>query len=296
MSFVHHSSCPVCASENLNTILLGKDFSVSKEEYSVLECKDCAFAFTQNAPDKTTIGKYYKSDDYVSHSDTNKGLFFKAYHIVRSIMLGKKAKLVEKSTGLKTGKILDVGCGTGYFPNKLQSKGWDVVGIEQDESTRDYAKEKFSIDVRDTNAFDGFEKNTFDVITLWHVLEHIHDLKASVERYNKLLKPNGVLIVAVPNYQCFEATVYGKYWAGWDIPIHLWHFSINAMRTLMRKGDFEVSAIQTMPFDPFYISLLSEKYRKGNALRGLIIGTMAMLAGILKKSKSSSLIYVMKKA
>lgn len=294
MSTIHLSNCPVCGSSGVETYILGKDFSVSKEEYSVVRCNDCHLAFTQNAPDKDSIGPYYKSEDYVSHSDTKKGLFFKAYHAVRSIMLKRKARLIQKSTGKTTGKILDVGCGTGYFPNTMKEKGWEVLGIEQDDETRKYAIEKFQFQAEAPEALAKLEAGSFDCITLWHVLEHLHELNTSVEQYQKLLKPDGVLIVAVPNYECFEAQLYEKYWAGWDIPIHLWHFSIKSMKTLMNQHGFNVTKIKGMPFDPFYISLISEKYRKGNAVRGLFFGFISMLAGLLKKSKSSSLIYVMK--
>jgi 2-polyprenyl-3-methyl-5-hydroxy-6-metoxy-1,4-benzoquinol methylase len=296
MSNVHLSSCPICGSNSTETYLLGKDFSVSKEEYSVLKCTDCSFAFTQNAPDKAHIGKYYKSEDYVSHSDTKKGLFFKAYHMVRSIMLKRKAKLIQKHTGKTKGKILDVGCGTGYFPSTMKEHGWDVLGIEQDDETRQYAIDKFQIEAKGPDSIKELEEGSFDCITLWHVLEHLHDLNESVEQYYKLLKPEGVLIIAVPNHECFEAKIYEKYWAGWDIPIHLWHFSIQSMKKLMSKHNFSVSAIKGMPFDPFYISLISEKYRKGNSIRGLFMGFLAMLAGLISKPKSSSLIYIIRKS
>jgi len=295
MTFINIKNCPVCEKENSTVILLGKDYSTSKEEFPISKCNNCGFVFTQNIPDEESIGKYYNNANYVSHSNTKKGLFFKVYHLVRSFMLKQKCKLVIKETKKTKGKILDVGSATGYFLNEMKLNGWEIEGIEQDENAIALGKEKFNIDANPPSHINSFENNSFDCITLWHVLEHVHQLSATVSNLNKLLKPEGVLIIAVPNHESYDANYYERYWAGWDIPIHLWHFSTKSMQDLMIKHNFEVVKKKTMPFDPFYVSLLSEKYKKGSGLIGLFIGLCSMVLGYFNINKSSSIIYVIKK-
>ena len=295
MTFINLKNCPVCEGNNSQVILLGKDYSTSKEEFPISKCSNCGFVFTQNAPNEENIGRYYNNANYVSHSDTNKGLFFKVYHKVRDYMLKQKSKLVIKETGKTNGNLLDIGSATGYFLNKMQNKGWAVNGIEQDENAIALGKEKFNVEAKSPEALFNIENNSLDCITLWHVLEHIHQLDKTLVKINQILKPGGVLIVAVPNHESFDANYYDKHWAGWDIPIHLWHFSTQSMNSLMDKHGFKVTKTKTMPFDPFYVSILSEKYKKGFAIKGLLVGFIAMVMGFLSIKKSSSIIYVIKK-
>lgn len=295
MAFINIKNCPVCEKENSTVILLGKDYSTTKEEFPISKCNNCGFVFTQNIPDEESIGKYYNSTNYVSHSNTKKGLFFKVYHLVRSFMLKQKSKLVIKETQKSKGNILDIGSATGYFLNEMKQKGWEIEGIEQDEQAIALGKEKFNIDANPPSYINNFENNYFDCITLWHVLEHVHQLSDTITNLHKILKPDGVLIIAVPNHESFDAKYYERYWAGWDIPIHLWHFSSKSMQDLMIKHNFEVTKMKTMPFDPFYVSLLSEKYQKNSGITGFFIGFWSMILGYLNIKKSSSIIYVIKK-
>jgi 2-polyprenyl-3-methyl-5-hydroxy-6-metoxy-1,4-benzoquinol methylase len=295
MGEINYKNCPVCESDKNKIHSVVRDYSVSKKEFSLVQCTSCSFIWTQNMPDEHSIGPFYKNTNYVSHSDTQKGLFFKTYHLVRNWMLKRKRNLIIQKSGLKKGKLLDIGSATGYFLNTMKQAGWEVEGIEQDTDAQQLAKEKFGIQSFFPNEIYNLPPQSYDVITLWHVLEHIHQLNDNLQQIHKLLKPNGVLIVAVPNHQSFDAVFYEKHWAGWDIPIHLWHFSVKSMHKLMDKHQFSIIQTKTLPFDHFYVSLLSEKYQKGNAFRALCIGLISMFWGFFNIKKSSSIIYIIKK-
>jgi 2-polyprenyl-3-methyl-5-hydroxy-6-metoxy-1,4-benzoquinol methylase len=293
MSKIIHKICPVCESSKLRSKFHGKDYSHSPENFEVLVCADCGFVFTQGVPDEKTIGKYYQSEDYVSHSDKQEGIFFKVYHLVRNYMLGRKRKLVEKNT--HKGRLLDLGCGTGYFLNEMKSHGWETVGIEQDAQARKFGNEKFGLNIKMPNHLFHLEKSSFDAITMWHVLEHVHDLTGYLQQLNAILKFNGVLYIAVPNHDSFDANYYKEHWAAWDLPIHLWHFTPHTIKKTLKQNGFNLSSIHSMPFDSFYVSILSEKYQKGNAIKGLWIGFLSFFKSLFNTKKASSVIYVFKK-
>ncbi|MBL56083.1 MAG: methyltransferase type 12 [Flavobacteriales bacterium] len=295
MDTIHHDKCIVCGSNDIQEKHSLKDHSHTGDHFTVSKCKNCGFHFTQNAPDSNSIGPYYKSENYVSHSDTQKGLFFKVYHAVRDYMLKKKRNLVNSVTGLKTGKLLDIGTGTGYFPNIMIQSGWKVEGVEQDEETRNYAASKFNFTIHDTPALYDLPKESFDAITMWHVLEHVHDLDGYLKKIYSILKDKGAFVVAVPNHTSFDQEHYKEFWAAWDIPIHLWHFNPATMSKLIERYGFKVEKIVPMPFDAAYVSMLSEEYKTGSKLPGLLKGIRFALKGKSKPEKCSSVIYVLKK-
>ena len=295
MGLTKHTNCQVCDSTDIIDVSILKDHSHTGETFPIVKCGNCDFHFTQNIPDAASIGTYYQSENYVSHSDTQKGLFFKVYHIVRDYMLKKKKKLVINSTGKKTGKLLDIGTGTGYFANTMIQAGWKVQGIEQDPETRNYAASKFNFQVHDTPTLYNLPDEYFDAITMWHVLEHVHDLKGYLKKIHSLLADNGTFVVAVPNHTSFDADYYKSFWAAWDIPIHLWHFNPSTMKKLMEENHFELVNLKPMPFDAAYVSMLSEQYSSGKKLPGLFKGIKFALKGKFNPEKCSSVTYVMKK-
>ena len=296
MGSIHHNNCAVCGSINIQEKYTIKDHSHTGEKFSLAVCNDCKFHFTQNIPDSESIGPYYKSENYVSHSDTQKGLFFKVYHAVRNYMLNKKKNIILSATALNSGKLLDIGTGTGYFPNIMNQYGWEVEGVEQDETTRNNAISKFQFKIHDTSKFYKLPVESYDAITMWHVLEHVHDLDGYLKKINSILKPNGAFIVAVPNHTSYDQEYYKEYWAAWDIPIHLWHFNPSTMKKLMVKYEFKVEQIIPMPFDAAYVSMLSEQYKSGNKLPGLLKGIKFALKGKSNPEKCSSIIYIIKKS
>ncbi len=297
MSKIHHDKCPVCGSNNFSPFIESNDFSTSHEDYNICKCTDCSFAFTQDIPNQENIGSYYKSENYVSHSNTKKGMMFKIYHLVRNYMLKSKQKTVENNTGIKNGKILDIGTGTGFFSNQMQKAGWDVSAIEQDKDAREFAKREFNLDVLPPSDFYNLNEKSFDVVSMWHVLEHVHDLDGYLKTIHKILSENGHFVAAVPNYKSYDAKHYKKYWAAYDLPIHLWHFSPSSIKLLVEKYGFKLVAKKGMPFDSFYVSMLSETY-KGSSLgfvRGAFHGFISWIKSLSNTDNYSSVIYIFKK-
>jgi len=294
MAIFKIDQCPVCGSNQFKPFITCNDFFVSGEQFEIRECNDCGFKFTVNAEDEENIGRYYQSEEYISHSNTSKGLINAVYHRVRNYMLGRKRRLVEKATGLKTGRLLDVGTGTGFFLNEMKKNGWQVSGTEKSDDTRDFAKKEFGVEIGEPEQLFQFKNESFDAITLWHVLEHVHRLDENMQTFGKLLNPAGKLIIAVPNHTSYDARHYKQFWAAWDVPRHLWHFGPEQMKLFGEKYGFQLQSLHTMPFDSFYVSLLSEKYKisKLALFKGLMHGKISWLNSLANKKRCSSVIYV----
>lgn len=284
--------CPVCGSESQHPFLEAEDHNVSNDLFKIVECKDCSFRFTSPIPTEETIGDYYKSDNYVSHSGTKKGLVNRVYHIVRSRAIKQKENLASKYTKDKT--ILDIGCGTGDFLGYCKAHNWNTMGLEPDVSARKIALEKNAIEAKNLSHLYEIEENTFDVISMWHVLEHVYNLNEDIEQYKKILKKQGTLMVAVPNCSSKDAEHYKASWAAYDLPIHLYHFRPENMKRLFSKHGMEVIEILPMKFDSYYISMVSEKYKRGNIFSGLINGFKSNFAANSKNNRYSSQIYIIK--
>ncbi|WP_217447735.1 class I SAM-dependent methyltransferase [Maribellus comscasis] len=286
--------CPVCGSENFSPFLKCIDHFVSGEEFQIKKCSSCGFKITEEIEDEENIGSYYQSDEYISHSNTSKGLVNSVYHRVRKYMLGQKRKLVEKISPEQKGSILDIGTGTGFFLNEMKQHGWQTTGTEKSTEARQFVKSEFNLDVFPTEQLFGFKENKFDVVTLWHVLEHIHQLDANMETFHKILKAKGKLIIAVPNNSSYDAEHYREYWAAYDVPRHIWHFTPEQMESFGKRFGFKLTEVHAMPFDSFYVSLLSEKYKKSKLalVKGIIHGTVSWFASSFKPGRCSSVIYV----
>ena len=192
------NACPVCGSTHLKRVMTCTDFYASGEQFELCSCEDCGFTFTQGVPVEAEIGKYYETPDYISHTDTRKGAMNNIYHYVRSYMLGRKARLVAKEAHRKTGRLLDIGTGTGYFSDTMVRRGWKVEAVEKSPQAREFAKTHFELEVKPESALKEFAPASFDVITLWHVMEHLESLNETWETLRELLTEKGVLIVAVP--------------------------------------------------------------------------------------------------
>ncbi len=289
--------CPVCDGEIFKTYLTCTDFFVSGEEFQIKQCNSCGFKITENIEDEENIGRYYQSEKYISHSNTTKGIVNSVYHSVRKYMLGRKRRLVEKTTGLRKGEILDVGTGTGFFLNEMKEFGWRVTGTEKSNDARDFAKKEFSLDNLLSEELFTLKEKSFDAITLWHVLEHIHQLNENMATFNNLLKNDGKLIIAVPNHDSSDAKHYKQFWAAFDVPRHIWHFAPKQMKIFGKKHGFKLTSLHSMPFDSFYVAMLSEKYKKSNLalLKGIFYGMISWLSSILNPANCSSVIYVFEK-
>lgn len=292
---IHCTQCPACHSTSVYPALSAKDHTVSQELFDIWHCGDCTLRFTQDVPSLSAIGAYYQSADYISHSDTQTGLVNRLYHSVRNHTLVTKQKLLQRITGKNTGCLLDVGAGTGAFVNTMQQAGWKVTGLEPDAIARKKAAEKHGLSLLSPEELYHLQAGQFDAVTLWHVLEHVHDLHGYFERFAEVLKPGGKLVIAVPNYTSYDAAVYKQYWAAYDVPRHLYHFSPVSMEKLGVSKGFSLDGIQPMWFDSFYVCMLSEKYRNGNILRAGWNGLVSNLKAAGNKRTCSSVIYIFSK-
>ena len=289
-----YTACPCCNSESIASVLFARDHTVSDEIFEIWQCNDCTARFTQNFPDKSEIVKYYKSENYISHSDTKKGFINSLYHSVRKRTLRSKRILIEKNIGLSSGKILDIGGGIGAFLHTMKQAGWEVTGVEPDEKARENAKKLYGINLQSPKELTNLLPQTFDAITLWHVLEHVHELHEYVSQLKKLLKPTGYLFIAVPNYTSYDARVYKEFWAGYDIPRHLYHFSPTSIKKLLFQHGLQLNEIKPMWYDSFYVSMLSEKYKtsKHNFLRSTWNGFISNWKALFDNQRCSSIIYI----
>ena len=277
--------------ENKTHYLRVKDHSVSQEIFDLYYDEYLDMLVTNPQPDSENLGKYYDSPNYISHTDGNKSLFEKLYQAVKNIALKNKLNLINSLSENK-GKILDIGAGTGDFLAFVKQNGWQTIGVEPSQKAKEIALKKGVDFVNETSELDN---QSFDIITMWHVLEHVPDLEKQIHELKRLLKPNGTLIVAVPNFKSFDANHYKEFWAAYDVPIHFWHFSKTAIKLLFEKQNMKLEKVLPMKFDAFYVSLLSEKFKTGkmNYIKAFFIGLKSNFKA-KQTSEYSSHIYILK--
>jgi 2-polyprenyl-3-methyl-5-hydroxy-6-metoxy-1,4-benzoquinol methylase len=288
--------CPICESQRFTHFTTVKDCSITKEVFELITCSRCGLTITNPRPTADFIGKYYASVDYISHSGKSKTLFDKIYLTARNITLRWKHKLITDYSA-QPGNILDFGCGTGEFLNFMKKKNWRVSGIEPNETARKKANEL--LENRVSKDLTEINDQPIDIITLWHVLEHVHDLNNTLLKLKALLKPNGHIIIAVPNPNSHDSKHYENNWAAYDVPRHLWHFTRSTMTALLNKNGLKVVEIRPMKLDSYYVSLLSEGYKYPRTSK-IIAGVKAFIEGSIsnlsarKNKEYSSLIYISK--
>lgn len=298
---IYDRPCPLSGTTDYIVEGYAEDHLFSGESFPLLRNCASGLLITGHAPSGENLAKYYKSDNYISHSDSNSGILNRLYKIARRITIPKKYRLIRPflPKDSEKGTLLDVGSGTGYFAEYVQRRGHRVTGVEQSEEARRWAKIHFGVTCFPSLLGESLPESSIDVITLWHVLEHIETLKEHFARFRTLLKPKGALVVAVPNPISYDCRHYGVQWAAYDVPRHLWHFSPETLKTLAHKEGFRCIRVKRMPLDAFYIATLSEKQQgKGrilSILKGFWIGTLGGIRSLFRKSESSSLIYIFRK-
>ena len=282
--------CPWCKSEDTHLYLPVKDLFLTQESFCVMQCDHCGLLFTDPRPDADHIGAYYESEDYLSHQENNKGLVPRIYEKVKQVNLRNKRRMALQ--GLAIGRLLDIGCGVGDFLRVVKASGWEVAGIEPSAAAQAIAAKRLGFMPLPPSAASSLADASFDVITMWHVLEHVDDLHEQFASLQRLLKPGGRLILALPNYQSYDAAYYKSTWAAWDVPRHLNHFNRDFLVSNLSDFGFEYIDTQRLKWDAFYISFLSEHYLGHSlplvrgAYRGLVSNVKAHTSG-----QYSSLVY-----
>lgn len=292
-----HKSCPLCKSDNIEEVFKATDYLVSGQEFPLIKCSDCFFIFTNEYPPENQAANYYISGDYISHSDTSKGTINKIYHLVRGYMLKRKFSMLRRVSPAGKQSVLDIGCGTAYFPLYLNQKGWHCKGLEISDEARKFAYEKHGLTIDKPEKIVDFELGSFDIVTMWHTLEHFYDPDNYMKNVHRLLRKNGLLVIALPNNSSYDAGYYSKYWAAWDVPRHLWHFDPHTIERYAGGHGFAPVKTFRLPFDAFYVSVLSEKHKgSGTAvIKGFFRGFISWFTALTRQSRTSSLVYIFRK-
>lgn len=286
--------CPWCESDKAQINLWLKDEFLTKEDFHICECLSCGLQYTMPRPSKEKIGVYYKSEEYYSHQENKKGFIPQLYEAVKKVNLKHKLKIATKD--LHVGKLLDIGCGVGDFIHEAEKQGWDCLGVEPSDDAKAIARKRIKANIINSEALEEIPDGTFDVITMWHVLEHVDDLKWQVEQLRRLIKPNGRVVIAVPNYKSYDGQFYKELWAAYDVPRHLNHFSKQTITKIFKTKGLELNKTEKLVWDAYYISYMSEQYKHHKfplvqgAFRGLLSNCKARRSG-----EWSSMVYVFEK-
>lgn len=292
-----NNKCPWCDSENTSQFLKLKDYFLTQEEFAIMECHDCKLLFTSPFPTIDKIGDYYKSENYLSHNEEKKGFFAKIYNKVKRINIKNKFRIsVGQKINNSSFSLLDIGCGVGDFLHYAKEKGCNITGIEPNEDARKVAESKLDCRILTPEELKDLPDNSFDIITMWHVLEHVTDLNTEIHHLQRLLKKDGKLVLALPNYKSYDAEYYKEKWAAYDVPRHLYHFSKESIRNIFEKNNFQLIDIKPLKWDSFYISILSEQYlkHKNCFTKGILTGCKSNRKAI-KTNEWSSLVYILNK-
>lgn len=288
------TKCPWCDSEKTQMHLWVKDLFLTKENFEIHECLQCGLLFTKPRPQPNEIGKYYQSEEYYSHHENKKGFIPKLYEKVKSVNLKNKYNMATKGKGV--GKMLDIGCGVGDFLHVMEQNGWECVGIEPSEDAKAIAHKRVKGNVLAPKQIEELPNESFDLITMWHVLEHVDDLKGEIRHLERMLKPGGRLVLALPNFKSADAQYYKDYWAAYDVPRHLNHFCKESIRNIFKNSSLQLKQVEKLVWDAYYISYMSEKYLNHSlpllkgAYRGLLSNKKANSSG-----EWSSLVYILEK-
>ncbi|MEQ8423075.1 MAG: class I SAM-dependent methyltransferase [Cyclobacteriaceae bacterium] len=289
-------NCPVCKCAEFFNVLHCKDHTYSHEKFAIQECKNCHLFLTSPRPDEDSIGNFYSSDEYISHTGRSTSIFDKLYIWVRSFTLKWKRDLIQSRKTV--GALLDYGCGTGEFVSTMIKANWDAYGIEPAAPARQKAIELINLENKVIFGTPAeLPSRKYDLITLWHVLEHVPNPNELLSTLKSMLQDGGLIFVAVPNHESFDAEYYQEHWAAYDLPRHFWHFSSSNMAQLLNQNGLKLKQTIPMKLDAFYVSLLSEKY-KNDGKHTLLTPAKALLTGIRSNAKArktnnySSLIYI----
>lgn len=283
--------CPVCQQTEFREFIKAKDNLITKDVFQIVKCNNCSFIFTNPRPFEYELGKYYQSAEYDSHKHKSASLKDILYNTVRRISTRKKLDYINKISSGKN--LLDIGAGAGYFLNFCKKNDWRVEGLEP--NLKSFPNIDSNIKIH--TDYKTIPKEKFDVITMWHSLEHISEIDYALQTISSALKPDGKLIVAVPNIASYDFKKYQESWAALDVPRHLYHFTQDSMKLLAERYNLKVTKVMPLIFDSFYVSLLSEKYKTGklNYLKAFRTGLKSNQWAKENNHNYSSLMYTLTK-
>jgi 2-polyprenyl-3-methyl-5-hydroxy-6-metoxy-1,4-benzoquinol methylase len=289
-----NKNCPWCDSNKTQINLWVKDLFLTHETFEIHECKNCGLLFTEPRPSQNEIGKYYQSEEYYSHQENKIGFIPKLYETVKSINLKNKYKMATER--LTKGNVLDIGCGVGDFLHTMEAKGWKTTGIEPSEDAKTIARQRINATIVSPKEINQLQDESYDLITMWHVLEHIDDIKEEIKQLQRLLRKGGRLLLALPNFKSYDAMYYKEYWAAYDVPRHLNHFCKASINNVFKNSKLKLTKTTKLTWDAYYISYMSEKYQHHSfpLLRGTIRGMLSNI-NARKNGEWSSMVYIFEK-
>lgn len=289
-----NNKCPWCGSDKAQINLWLRDEFLTKEDFHICECLNCGLLYTMPRPSKDKIGAYYKSEEYYSHQENTKGFIPKVYERVKKTNLKHKYKLA--TNGLNVGKLLDIGCGVGDFLHTAEMHGWKCTGVEPSEDAKAIAQKRMQGEIFSSEELENMPDGCFDLITMWHVLEHVDDLKWQVEQLRRLVKPDGRIVIALPNYKSYDGQYYKELWAAYDVPRHLNHFNKTTLAKIFKTSGLELIKMDKLKWDAYYISYMSEQYKLHSLplVRGIYRGWISNCRA-RRSGEWSSLVYVFEK-
>lgn len=289
-----NNKCPWCGSDKAQINLWLKDDFLSKEDFHICECLNCGLLYTMPRPSKEKIGEYYKSEEYYSHQENKKGFIPRLYENVKKVNLKHKYELATK--GLTTGKLLDIGCGVGDFLHTAEAHGWQCTGVEPSEEAKAIARQRTQAKLMSSEDQEQLPDASFDVITMWHVLEHVDDLRWQVTQLQRLIKPNGRIVIALPNYKSYDGQFYKEHWAAYDVPRHLSHFNRTTIAKILKTNDLKLIKTDKLKWDAYYISYMSEQYKihKLPLVKGVYRGWLSNMKA-RRSGEWSSVVYIFEK-
>ncbi len=283
--------CPYCQSDSSDLHLKLKDYFLTQEDFEIYRCPHCGLLFTWPRPNDSELGRYYKSDDYLSHNESKKGIIPFIYNRVKRVNIKNKFNIA--TTAAKGKRMLDFGCGVGDFIFYAKQNGYEVAATDVSDNARNAAAKKLGTPLPSPQQVFEMPDNSFDIITMWHVLEHIGDLKTQIFHLDRLLAQDGRLVIALPDYLSYDAQHYQKMWAAYDVPRHLNHFDKNSLQNLFSTTQLKLVDTKPLKWDSYYISMMSEKYRGASLsfVRGLVQGFKSNRAA-RKSGEYSSMVYI----
>lgn len=290
-------ACPVCGANAHSTAITAKDLTVSQLDFQIERCHACDAHFTTPRPSPENIGEFYRSTKYISHTDQDKSILARVYRAVRKHAISQKLKLIHRTHS--TGRLFDLGCGTGAFIKQAAHRGFQVTGVEPSAEARKHAAATTEAQIY--AALSDVPKETrFDVVTMWHVLEHMYAPAETLKTLHKHMAENGLLVIAVPNRDSWDASHYGRAWAAWDVPRHLTHFSGQDVLRILERTGFRILGTRPMWFDAPYVAILSERARGRGPVTSVLLGTMTgaisnLIALVTARPTSSTIFLAQKK-
>lgn len=291
--------CLICGAQLTGNIYLSAQNRFATDQTFIIEkCNNCTFLFTNPRPDAREIHEHYESEEYISHTDRKSSPHEFLYHYTRKLMLKKKVNLLKQYSKGSNEYLLDYGCGTGSFLQAAQKAGYVSTGYEPDKGARNMATQKGVYVESTKNKIFELCNDRFDVVTLWHVLEHLHEFPKILDDFYRIIKSKGLLVVAIPMANSADALYFKKQWAALDLPRHLYHFTPETITASCTKAGFKLIKRKGMPFDSFYISLLSQNERNAkiiSIINAFAIGCMSNFKAIMNKNPWSSEIYIFSK-